>query len=64
MVQRMSNNSVGVDQCEVHCTACGAQMGFFPRGVSRGVPCSRCKRKMSFEVLEKEVFVKCNRDKN
>lgn len=63
-MHKVTGVNVGVDNCELHCFACGARLGYFSRGISRDVPCERCKRKMSFKVLDKEVILRCNRNRS
>ena len=49
---------------EVHCSICGAQLGFFDKGDGGdGLTCTRCKRNLSFTVRDGETIVRCKQDR-
>lgn len=59
-MKRKNAGSGLMGQYEVHCVVCGAQLGFFEKGAKgECVPCSRCKRKLSFVVRDGHTVVKC-----
>lgn len=52
------------DQYEVHCTVCGARLGFYNKGsLGNMVPCCRCKSNLSFMVLDGEMIVRSRKEK-
>lgn len=55
---------IPVGQYEVHCTVCGARLGFYAKGTQgNGVPCIRCKRDLSFMVRDGETIVCCKQER-
>ncbi len=54
-----------IGEFEVHCSICGAELGFFGKGTKgEDVRCFRCKRNLSFMVKDGETIVRCKQDKN
>ena len=52
------------DLYEVHCTICGARLGFYAKGSQgNGIPCNKCKRNLSFIVQDGETIVRCKQEK-
>lgn len=64
-MKKAEKRTVHAGQYEVHCSICGAELGFFDKGAKgEDIRCSRCKRNLSFMVQDGVTIVRCKQVKS
>lgn len=63
-MRKAEKRAAHAGQFEVHCSICGAELGFFEKGAKgEDVRCFRCKRNLSFIVQDGVTIVQCKHAK-